>query len=108
MKFPDLPKLSKETIDKAVQASKEHGSALTEQAIQISIDQAISVIQISAQQIKKRNLPVSNVSIGTQLTIGIIQLSINVNVPTDQDLGDAETVSIDLLLPSEQPQSAQP
>ena len=100
MNLSNLQQLSKQAFDKAVQVSQEHGSALTEQAIRASVDQAIGVIQIAAQQVKERNLPVSKVSLGTQVSIGIIQLNMNVDMPTDKDLGDAGTVAVDVLPPN--------
>lgn len=93
MNLESLQKLGKQVADKATQTAQGTASGLSEKAVRAAVDQTINVIQIAAQQVKKRNVPAKTVKLGANVTIGIIQLSMNIDMPTE---GEPEEIEVDI------------
>jgi hypothetical protein len=71
-------------------ATNTHGiaSKATEQALRSSIDQTMGAFQIAVEQIRERRLPAKMAALTGTINAGIIQLSITLDIPMDEETGD--------------------
>ncbi|MEL6171559.1 MAG: hypothetical protein AAFN08_16995 [Cyanobacteria bacterium J06559_3] len=71
-------------------ATNAHGMAskATEQALRSSIDQTMGAFQIAVEQIRERQLPAKMTALTGTINVGVIQLSIRLDIPMDEETGD--------------------
>lgn len=71
-------------------ATSTHGvaSKATEQALRSSIDQTMGAFQIAVEQIRERKLPAKMTALTGTINVGLIQLSIRLDIPMDEETGD--------------------
>ena len=81
MNLGNIQKLGQQAAGQASQVS-QGASDLAEQAIQTTIDQGIHIVQTAAEKIRNSRIPVNNVTIQAQINVGVVQLSMILNVPT--------------------------
>lgn len=81
MNLGNIQKLGQQAAGQASQVS-QGASDLAEQAIQSTIDQGIHIVQTVAEKIRNSQIPVNNVTIQAHINVGVVQLSMVLNVPT--------------------------
>lgn len=71
-------------------ATSTHGAAskATEQALRNAIDQTMGAFQIAVEQIHERKLPAKMAALTGTINVGVIQLSIRLDIPMDEETGD--------------------
>lgn len=71
-------------------ATSTHGAAskATEQALRASIDQTMGAFQIAVEQIRERKLPAKMAALTGTINAGVIQLSIRLDIPMDEETGE--------------------
>lgn len=85
--------ISGQTIEMAKStAASTHGlaSRATEQALRSSIDQTMSAFQIAVEQIYERKIPAEKTALTGTINVGVIQLSIRVDIPMSDQTGEIE------------------
>lgn len=85
--------VSNQTIEMAKStATGTHGlaSKATEQALRSSIDQTMSAFQIAVEQIYAREIPAEKTALTGTINVGVIQLSIRVDIPMNEQTGEIE------------------
>lgn len=85
--------ISGQTIEMAKNtANSTHGfaSKATEQALRSSIDQTMSAFQIAVEQIYERKIPAEKTALTGTINVGVIQLSIRVDIPMNEQTGEIE------------------
>jgi hypothetical protein len=99
-KFPgvslgSLQKVGSQVADQAFKAAHEtaqttQGAAAkaTEQALRSSIDQTMNAFQIAVEQIHARKLPAKMTALTGTINVGVIQLSIRLDIPMDEETGE--------------------
>ncbi|MBE9063705.1 hypothetical protein [cf. Phormidesmis sp. LEGE 11477] len=92
-----LQKASGQVSNQAVELAKNtavgtHGlaSKATEQALRSSIDQTMSAFQIAVEQIHERKIPAEKTALTGTINVGVIQLSIRVDIPMNEQTGEVE------------------
>lgn len=99
-KFPgvnlgNLQKIGGQMTEQAVKTAQEtvvtaQGSTfkMTEQAMRASINQTMNAFQIAVEEIRARKLPAEKTALTGTINVGIIQLSIRLDIPMDQETGE--------------------
>lgn len=86
-------KISEQTVGIATDAATnthELASRATEQALRSSIDQTMSAFQIAVEKIYERKIPAEKTALTGTINVGVIQLSIRVDIPMDEETGEIE------------------
>lgn len=99
-KFPgvnlnNLQKMGGQVADQAFKLAQDtatttHGAAskATEQALRTSIDQTMNAFQLAVEQIHTRKLPAKMAALTGTVNVGVIQLSIRLDIPMDEETGE--------------------
>jgi hypothetical protein len=95
MKLGNLQKMSGQMTEQAVKMVQETASTAqdttfkaTEQAMRSSINQTMNAFQIAVEEIRARKLPAEKTALTGTINVGIIQLSICLDIPMDQETGE--------------------
>lgn len=95
VKLGGLNKVSSQVAQQAAKlaqdtATSTHGMAskATEQAMRSAIDQTMGAFQIAVEQIRERKLPAKMTALTGTINVGVIQLSIRLDIPMDEETGD--------------------
>lgn len=90
-----LGKLGGQVAQQATKVTQEtavnaHGMAskATEQALRSSIDQTMNAFQIAVEQIHERKLPAKMTALTGTINVGVVQLSIRLDIPMDEETGN--------------------
>ena len=90
-----LQKMSGQVADQALKIAQDtatttHGAAFkaTEQALRTSIDQTMNAFQLAVEQIHARKLPAKMAALTGTVNVGVIQLSIRLDIPMDEETGE--------------------
>ncbi|MEM6251775.1 MAG: hypothetical protein AAF821_02530 [Cyanobacteria bacterium P01_D01_bin.156] len=86
--FSELHKVGSQVTGQAVKAAQETASTATEQALRSSIDQTMNAFQIAVEQIYARKIPAKMTALTGTINVGVIQLSIRVDIPMDEETGE--------------------
>jgi gas vesicle protein len=63
-------------------------SKATDQALRSSIEQTMNALQIAVEQIHSRNIPAQTAVLTGSINVGVVQLSISVDIPMNERTGD--------------------
>lgn len=92
-----LQKMSGQVSSQAVEMVKTTASGTqglaaraTEQALRSSIDQTMSAFQIAVEQIHARKIPAEKTALTGTINVGVIQLSIRLDIPMNEKTGEIE------------------
>jgi hypothetical protein len=71
-------------------ATSTHDAAAkaTEQTMRSAIDQTMGAFQIAVEQIHERKLPAKMAALTGTINVGVIQLSIRLDIPMDEETGE--------------------
>lgn len=91
----NLQQASGDVANQAVKAAQatamvtqEATAKATEQALRSSIDQTMNAFQIAVEQIHARKLPAKMTALTGTINVGVIQLSIRLDIPMDEETGE--------------------
>lgn len=95
MNLGNLQKLGGQMTEQAAKAAQETAMTaqdstfkVTEQAMRASINQTMNAFQIAVDEIQARKLPAEKTALTGTINVGIIQLSIRLDIPMDQETGE--------------------
>lgn len=87
-------------IHQVAETTQEKTSELTEEAIDAAVDQAIHVIQTASQRVRESGVPTENVKLEVSIKIvNLAEVKMQVDVPTTEELADANSNQRSLLSP---------
>jgi hypothetical protein len=69
-------------------STHDAASRATEQAMRSAIDQTMGAFQIAVEQIHDRKLPAKMAALTGTINVGVIQLSIRLDIPMDEETGE--------------------
>lgn len=93
----NLQKLGGQVTEQALKAVQETAASTqdaamkaTEQAMRSSINQTMNAFQIAVEEIRARRLPAQMTALTGTINVGVIQLSIRLDIPMNEDTGAIE------------------
>jgi hypothetical protein len=93
--FGNLHKLSGQISEQTVRIAQEAATTTqdaafkaTEQAMRSSINQTMNAFQIAVEEIHSRKLPAKMTALTGTINVGVIQLSIRLDIPMDEETGE--------------------
>lgn len=93
--FGNLHKLSGQISEQTLRVAQEAATTTqdaafkaTEQAMRSSINQTMNAFQIAVEEIHSRKLPAKMTALTGTINVGVIQLSIRLDIPMDEETGE--------------------
>lgn len=93
--FGNLHKLSGQISEQTLRIAQEAATTTqdaafkaTEQAMRSSINQTMNAFQIAVEEIHSRKLPAKMTALTGTINVGVIQLSIRLDIPMDEETGE--------------------
>jgi hypothetical protein len=93
--FGNLNKLSGQISEQTLRIAQEAATTTqdaafkaTEQAMRSSINQTMNAFQIAVEEIHSRKLPAKMTALTGTINVGVIQLSIRLDIPMDEETGE--------------------
>lgn len=89
-----------QVIYQVAETTQEKTSKITEEAIDVAVDQAIHVIQTASQRVRESRIPTENVKLEVSIkVVNLAEVKMQVEVPTREELADANSKQKSLLSP---------
>ena len=89
-----------QVIYQVAETTQEKTSKITEEAIDVAVDQAIHVIQTASQRVRESRIPTENVKLEVSIkVVNLAEVKMQVEVPTREELADANSNQRALLSP---------
>lgn len=79
-----------QVIHQAAQVTQAKTSELTEEAIDVAVDQALNIIQTASQRVRESRIPTENVKLEVSIKlVNLAEVKMQVDVPTREEILDA-------------------